>query len=149
MCVSGGHILKDTDLLIVKSNVLPEVFLKVIEAKRMLAAKRVKSASEAARCCGISRSAFYKYRDAVFSYSEQAGKIVNISAVLEDRSGVLSTFIAVLGEMKINILTINQGMPSDGVAQVTVSCQDEFNILTNDVIDRLTKLDGVVNIHQV
>lgn len=142
--------MKNSEFLLVKTDVLPEVFLKVIEAKRLIASRKVKSASEAARMCGISRSAFYKYRDAVFSYNERVGsKIVNLSAVLEDRSGVLSTFIAVFGEMRVNILTINQGMPSDGVAQVTVSCQDGSNIVTDDIINRLSKLDGVVTLHQV
>lgn len=142
--------MKNSDLLLVKTDVLPEVFIKVVEAKRLIASHKAKSASEAARMCGISRSAFYKYRDAVFSYNERVGgKIVNLSAVLEDRSGVLSTFIAVLGEMKVNILTINQGMPSDGVAQVTVSCQDDSNIVTDEIIRRLSSLDGVVTLHQV
>ena len=139
----------DQRYYLVREDVLTDAMQKTLDAKQLLQSGAVVSIWDAVKQVDLSRSAFYKYKDAVFSYSEQAGKIVNLSAVLEDRSGVLSTFIAVLGEMKINILTINQGMPSDGVAQVTVSCQDEFNILTNDVIERLSKLDGVVNLYQV
>lgn len=142
--------MKNTDLLLVKTDVVPEVFVKVVEAKRLLANHTAKSASEAARMCGISRSAFYKYRDAVFSYQERgSGTIINLSAVLEDRVGVLSTFIAVLGEMRINILTINQGMPSGGVAQVTVSCQDDGERMNEDTLRYLSELDGVVSLHRV
>ncbi len=141
--------MKNSDLLLVKTDVLPEVFLKVIEAKRLLASHTVKSASDAARMCGISRSAFYKYRDAVFTYQERGGTVVNLSAVLEDRVGVLSTFIAVLGEMQVNILTINQGMPSGGVAQVTVSCQDDSDRINDELLHCLSKLDGVVTLQRV
>lgn len=141
----------DTDMLLVKTEVLPEIFPKVVEAKGLLAKKKAKSASEAARMCGISRSAFYKYRDAVFSYHERPqGSVVNLSAVLEDKVGVLSVFIAVLYEMQANILTINQGMPSGGVAQVTVSYRDETG--GRDVaaiLKRLSEIEGVVSLEQV
>ncbi len=142
--------MKNSDFLLVKADVLPDVFVKVVQAKRMLSNRTAKSASEAARLCGISRSAFYKYRDAVFSYQErQNGKIINLSAVMEDRFGVLSSFVAMLGQMQVNILTIHQGMPSGGVAQVTVSCQDDEERINEDMIARLSRLDGVVTLHQV
>ena len=141
----------DTDMLLVKTEVLPEVFQKVVEAKRLLTCKKVKSATEAAKMCGISRSAFYKYRDSVFSYKERSnGGIVNLSAVLEDKAGVLSLFISVLHEMNANILTINQGMPSGGVAQVTVSyrSKSEKDDISK-VLKSLAKIDGVVTIESV
>ena len=141
----------DAEMLLVKADVLPEIFGKVVLAKHFLNSKKAKSATEAAKMCGISRSAFYKYRDSVFAYKEFAnGSIINLSAVLEDKAGVLSLFISVLHEMDANILTINQGMPSGGVAQVTVSYRSrksDGNI--SMVLDRLSKIDGVVTLKQV
>jgi len=150
MCLGGGHLL-ETDILLVKAEVLPEVFKKVVEAKHLLNCKKAKSATEAAKMCGISRSAFYKYRDFVFAYKEMANdSIINLSAVLEDKAGVLSDFISALHEMKANILTINQGMPSGGVAQVTVSYRSHnSNISIKNMLNNLSKIDGVVTLEQV
>ena len=141
----------DSELLLVKADVLPEVFAKVVEAKRLLSCQKAKSASEAARMCGISRSAFYKYRDSVFSYhAYDADGLVNLSAVLEDRAGVLSLFISALCGLHANILTVNQGMPSGGVASVTVSYRDESGARrVDEVLERLKSIDGVVSLHQV
>jgi len=140
-----------SDMLLVKAEVLPEVFGKVVEAKHILKCKKAKSATEAAKMCGISRSAFYKYRDAVFAYKEHTnGSIINLSAVLEDKAGVLSLFISVLHEMNANILTINQGMPSGGVAQVTVSYRSKKNDGDiSKVLERLSKIDGIITLEQV
>ena len=81
LCLGGGQNL-DSDMLLVKAEVLPEVFGKVVEAKRLLNCKKVSSATDAAKMCGISRSAFYKYRDAVFAYKEVAKEsVINLSAV--------------------------------------------------------------------
>ena len=138
-------------MLLVKTEVLPEVFGKVVEAKRLLNCKKAKSATEAAKICGISRSAFYKYRDAVFAYKEITNdSIINLSAVLEDKAGVLSNFISAIHEMKANILTINQGMPSGGVAQVTVSYRCQQNdVGLSKMIKSLSKIDGVITLEQV
>ena len=149
--VLGWWTKMESDMLLVKTEVLPEVFSKVVEAKRILNCKKAKSATEAAKMCGISRSAFYKYRDSVFAYKAVANEsIVNLSAVLEDKAGVLSLFISVLHEMKANILTINQGMPSGGVAQVTVSYRSKVRDGDiSKVVERLSKIDGVITLEQV
>ena len=140
----------ENDMLLVKADVLPEVFAKVVEAKRLIALKKAKSATEAAKMCGISRSAFYKYRDFVFAYKERShDNVVNLSAVLEDKAGVLSVFISVLHSLKANILTINQGMPSGGVAQVTVSYRDEKGNDVTAVLKKLLSIDGVITLEQV
>lgn len=141
----------DSDMLLVKADVLPEVFEKVVLAKQLINCKKVKSATEATKICGISRSAFYKYRDSVFAYRELTNdSIINLSAVLEDKAGVLSLFISVLHEMEANILTINQGMPSGGVAQVTVSYRSKKNETNiSNVLERLSKIDGVITLEQV
>ncbi len=141
----------DCDMLLVKADALSDVFKKVVEAKALLAQKKAKSATEAAKICGISRSAFYKYKDSVFPFKEfSQGNIVNVSAVLEDRAGVLSLFISAIHEMNANILTINQGMPSGGVAQVTVSYRDETEGRdVSQMLDKLSKIEGVVTIERV
>lgn len=142
--------MKETNLLLVKADVLPEVFSKVVEAKYLLLSKKAKSASEAARMCGISRSAFYKYKDSVFRYTEQnLESIVNLSAVLEDKAGMLSEFILTLRKMGANILTINQGMPSSGVASVTVSYRGSTDFGVDKILNELSEIDGVVSVQQV
>lgn len=143
--------MKDSNLLLVKTEVLPEVFSKVVKAKYLLSCKKVKSASEAARMCGISRSAFYKYKDSVFVYNDRGFEsITNLSAVLEDKAGTLSNFISTLREMGANILTINQGMPSGGVASVTVSYRStDSGFEVDEILKRISQIEGVVSVHQV
>ena len=94
-------------LLLVDSSVLPEVFLRVVEAKRTLAIGQVRSLSEAAKAAGISRSALYKYKDRVFVHNEALDdKVITLSARLEDRPGVLSGLLNSLSEQQGNILTV-------------------------------------------
>ena len=113
-----------SQLLLVDSSVLPEVFLRVVEAKRMLAVGQVRSLSEAAKAAGISRSALYKYKDCVFVHNEALDdKVITLSARLEDRPGVLSGLLNSLSEHQGNILTVNQSIPVDGVAAVSVSAR--------------------------
>ena len=82
--------------LLVDAAVLPEVFVRVVDAKRLLATGRAASSAEAARLAGISRSAFYKYKDAVFPYDEEkAGRILTVHAVLRDQPGILSSVVSI------------------------------------------------------
>ena len=94
---------------------------------------------------------FIKTIKKIFAYKENANEsVINLSAVLEDKAGVLSLFISVLHEMKANILTINQGMPSGGVAQVTVSYRSKKSDGDiSKVFERLSKIDGVITLEQV
>ena len=104
--VSGGTKRKNTaakalegpesrDLVLVDQQVLPEVFVRVLEAKRSLLSGEASSAAEAARRAGLSRSAFYKYKDAVFPYDAgRTGYILTVHSVLRDRPGVLSSMLA-------------------------------------------------------
>ena len=141
--------MKDTaQYLIVDSASLPDVFLRVVEAKALLNSGRAHSASAAASMAGISRSAFYKYRDAVFPYhSRTGGRMISLRMVLQDRAGVLSGVMAVLCQAGANILTLNQNIPVSGLAPVSVSARtDDMNVDTAELIARLTALDGVVSI---
>jgi len=137
--------------LLVDSKVLPEVFYKVVYAKRLLAKGKAKSSSEAAKLAGVSRSAFYKYKDCVFPYENKMGdSIATFSATLEDEPGVLASLIAELYKAGANILTVNQSIPVDGVALVTVSART-IGVLMDD--DKLLKLlrsvSGVVDVRKI
>ncbi len=108
--------------IIVDANLLPEVLLKVIEAKKLLSQGKAKNSSEAARLAGISRSAFYKYKDGVSVYNDETReKIVNYYMTLMDKPGILSNVLAVLSKYGANVLTLNQNIPIDGAAPCTIS----------------------------
>lgn len=107
---------------VVSCDVLPEVFLKVMEVKRLLACGEEKSSASACKKADISRSAFYKYRDSVYTYEEKlTGRTVSLYAVLKDTPGVLSAVLSCLHSCDANVLTLNQSVPIDGAAAVTVT----------------------------
>ena len=121
---------------IVSAEALPEVFVKVAEAKRMLQVGEATTVGDAARKVGISRSAFYKYKDAVQPFQNmRAGHIITFYALLKDSPGVLSNFLAIFAESGANILTINQTIPTNGCAGVTISAE------TSDMQE---SIDGLV-----
>jgi chorismate mutase len=109
---------------IVEASALPEVFLKVAEAKRLLATGQASTVNEATKMTDISRSAFYKYRDAVQPFQRaNVSRIITFQFVLQDEPGVLSAMLATYAQEKANILTINSITPSNGCAIVTVSVE--------------------------
>lgn len=135
-------------LVVVNSAVLPEIILKVLEAKRIKARGDVKSSADACRKIGISRSAYYKYKDFVFAYEEKlTNKIVSLYLVLKDEKGALSSILTNLYEMGANILTVNQNIPIDSVATVTISVKLESDTLnTHNIKSRLSELGCVVDV---
>ena len=109
---------------IVEASALPEVFLKVAEAKRLLTTGEAATVNEATRITGISRSAFYKYRDAVLPFQNMmTGRILTFQLMLHDEPGVLSKILACFAAGGANILTINQTIPTGGLALVTVAAE--------------------------
>ncbi len=109
---------------IVDAATLPEVFLHVAEAKRLLSTGEVKTVNEAARRTGISRSAFYKYRDAVLPFqSVMSGRVLTYQFILHDEPGALSRLLDVFAARGANIRTINSIVPSGGCAIVTISAE--------------------------
>ncbi len=140
--------MQKNKLALVNISALPETFAGVLKAKQLLASGDVKTASEAAQKSGISRSAFYKYKDSIFLYDEQ--NVVNIRAMLLDESGILSEFLAVLYKYKANVLTVNQGIPSDNVAALTVSARiDTEKYPVDDILETLRSLHGVVSADRI
>lgn len=134
-------------LLLVDANVLPDVFERVVEAKRLLAVGQVKNLSEAAKEAGISRSALYKYKDYVFMHNENIDeRVVTMNTNLVDRPGVLSALLNELSVAGANILTVNQNIPVDGVAPVSISARLGLESDPEQVVRRLEQLDGVVEV---
>lgn len=132
--------------LLVNPKVLPDVFEKVIEAKRLLASGKVKTSSEASKNAGISRSVFYKYKDHVFPYEDRAGnRIITLGLRLSDEPGVLSSVLTELYRNGANLLTVNQNIPNDGIANVTVSVIIGDSVAgVEEMIEALSTIHGVI-----
>lgn len=137
--------------LLVEAQMLPEIFTKVMQAKMLLSRGNAKNASQAAQMAGISRSAFYKYKDSVFLYDERMNEnIVSFSLALEDRPGVLSNLLTQFYQLGANVITVNQNIPIDGVAIASVSVRTaDATRSRSQILDMLGKLDGVVEAKSV
>ena len=122
---------------IVEAAALPEIFQKVAEAKRMLETGETDKVNVAAQAVGISRSAFYKYRDAIAPFQNlMAGRIITFQIMLKDKAGILSEILTIFANCGANILTINQSIPTGGRAMVTIS-EETSNLKCN--IEALTQ----------
>ena len=143
--------MKNSTYLLVEAGSLPEVYGKVLQVKQILANGEASSTSEAVRMAGISRSVYYKYKDAVFPYSQkQTTRILTVQAVLQDRPGVLMTLISVFHAVAANILTINQNIPVDGRALVSISARtDSMDLTVDALLQRRQHLDGVLSIQSI
>lgn len=142
--------MEKEEYFLVSSKILPPVIKNVLKAKELLASGEAANTSQAAKMSGISRSAFYKYRDHVLRYRELPGTMLDISAMLFDRAGVFSSFAAVLYENGANIMTVNQGMPVDGAAKVSLTVQtDKLTISVEELLERLRKADGVISVKTI
>ena len=109
---------------IVEASALPEVFLKVAEAKRLLATGEATTVNQAAKMMDISRSAFYKYRDSVQPFQKMsASRTITFQFLLHDEPGALSSILSVFADHKANLLTVNSITPSNGCAIVTTSVE--------------------------
>ncbi|MDD3165342.1 MAG: ACT domain-containing protein [Oscillospiraceae bacterium] len=131
---------------LVEAAALPEVFLKVAEAKRMMETGEVSTVGEATAITGISRSAYYKYRDVIKPFSNlMAGRIITFQLMLKDRTGVLSGILSILAYCGANILTINQTIPTNGCAMVTVSSEtSDLRCSVEELMKKVGNLDGVI-----
>ncbi|MBQ7989566.1 MAG: ACT domain-containing protein [Oscillospiraceae bacterium] len=136
-----------TRYAVVRADVLPEIVLRVMEAKRIIALGEEKSLAAVCKRVGLSRSAYYKYRDCVFSYEEKlTAAILSVYAVLKDEPGVLSRLLSALYDSGANVLTLNQSVPVDGAAAVTVTVKLSQVTDRQQFTDRLKAVSGVVNV---
>lgn len=131
---------------IVEASALPEVFLKVAEAKRLLSTGEAATVNEATRLTGISRSAFYKYRDAVLPFQNMmTGRIITFQFLLHDEPGMLSSILNTLAERNANILTINSIVPTNGCAVVTISAETtDLTVHIEEMLREIAQTPGVI-----
>ena len=134
-----------SQLIVVDAHILPDVFTKVLEVKKLMARKDEKSFASACKRIGISRSAYYKYKDSVFSYDELFNrKIVNLYMLVSDKHGVLSSVLIFLNSINANIMTVNQSVPVDGAAAVNISIR-----LTSEIQEELKSLNSISDLEGV
>ncbi|MCI8855910.1 MAG: ACT domain-containing protein [Clostridiaceae bacterium] len=143
--------VKQSEYYLVERSLLPEVFQKVVEANAALKTGRAKTAAEAAQAVGLSRSAFYKYKDGVRPFYEAAsGRVITFHLMLSDQPGVLSSLLQQLAQSGANLLTINQSIPMSGQASVTIAARtDRLSGTVEELLTRAGTLEGVQRIEIV
>ena len=131
--------------VLVNADILPQVYRKVLEAKNYLAAGEAQSATQAAKMAGISRSAYYKYKDSVFEYNpENSEDIETLLLTLVDTKGVLSAVVNEIFLVDANVLSINQDVPQNGVAKVSLTMRiAEMSVPVEELIEKLKAVNGV------
>ena len=134
-----------TRYFVVKQKAIPEVLLKVVEAKRLLESEKVLTIQEAVDAVGISRSSFYKYKDDIFPFHDNSqGTTITLTFQMDDEPGILSDVLKIIAEYRANILTIHQSIPINGVATLTLS----VDILPGEgdaesIVEEIERRDGV------
>ena len=137
--------MSESKYFVVKQKAVPEVLLKVVEAKRLLESERVSTVQEATDRVGISRSSFYKYKDDVFPFHDNAkGKTITFMIQMDDEPGLLSDVLHIVADYQANILTIHQSIPINGIASLTLSVE----ILPNtgdlsSMVEAIEKLERI------
>ena len=135
-----------TKYFVLKKKAVPEVLLKVVEAKRLLDSGKAASVQEAAENVGISRSSFYKYKDDIFPFHDNAkGKTITMVVQLDDEPGLLSVVLRIVADYHANILTIHQSIPVNGIASLTLSV-DVLNE-TGDISQMVNTIEEQQVIH--
>ena len=142
--------MQNSEFVLVNKKALPPVFAGVLLAKQLLAEGKSANATQAIREAGISRSAFYKYRDCVFPGSADNENSINLSVSLSDKAGVFSAMTTVLYENGANLITVNQGKPVDGIAAVSLTIDARhMRISADNMLELLKKTDGVISVRTV
>ena len=139
---------KKSDYYVVKQKAIPEVLLKVVEAKKLLESGKAATIQDAVERVDISRSSFYKYKDDIFPFHDNAqGTTITLSLSIDDEPGLLSDLLKVIADFGANILTIHQSIPINGVAALSISVQ--VLSTTTDVsrmLDAMEEEKGVRNV---
>ena len=137
-----------TKYFVVKQKAIPEVLLKVVEAKRLLESEKVLTIQEAVDAVGISRSSFYKYKDDIFPFHDNSqGTTITLTFQMDDEPGILSDVMKIISEYRANILTIHQSIPINGIASLTLSIQ--VLQTTGDISRMIEQLEGQTSVHHV
>ncbi len=147
--VEEKQIMSETvGYFVVKQKAVPEVLLKVVEAKRLLETERAMTIQEAVETVGISRSSFYKYKDDIFRFHDNSqGTTITLTFNMDDEPGLLSDVLKIIADFGANILTIHQSIPINGVAALSLSIQ--VLQTTGDVSSMLEKMEQQKGVHYV
>ena len=133
---------------VVKEQAVPEVLLKVVEAKKLLDTGRAHTINEAAGQVGISRSSFYKYKADIFEFHENSqGTTITLTLQIEDEPGLLSDVLKIIADFGANILTIHQSIPINGMASLSLSIQ--VLPTTGNVSEMLEVMEGRKGVRSV
>lgn len=139
---------ESTGYYVVRKKALPEVLLKVVEAKKLVETGKVPSIQEAADQVGISRSSFYKYKDDIFPFHDTAnGTTITLTCQMDDETGLLSDVLKIIAGFGANILTIHQSIPINGVASLSISVQ--VLPTTEDVSQMVDAMERQKGVHYV
>lgn len=130
---------------LVSSTILPAVYSKVVEAKNYLATGEASSTSQAVKMAGISRSAYYKYKDAIFEYNTNSNdETITVNAKLKDNAGVLSALMSELYRAGANVLSVSQSVPVNSIADVSVTVRStEMTATAQELLDNIKSINGV------
>ncbi|MCM1101748.1 MAG: ACT domain-containing protein [Clostridium sp.] len=133
---------------VVRRKAVPEVLLKVVEAKRLLESEKVSTVQEAVDAVGISRSSFYKYKEDIFQFHDNAqGTTFTMTFQMDDEPGLLSDVLKIIAEYGANILTIHQSIPINGVASLSLSVQ--VLQTTGDISKMIGRMEEQKGVHHV
>lgn len=139
---------ENSGYFVVKKKAVPEVLLKVVEAKRLLETEKVLTIQEAVDAVGISRSSFYKYKEDIFQFHDNSqGKTITLTFQMDDEPGLLSEVLGVIADFGANILTIHQSIPINGMASLSLSIQ--ILQTTGNVSQMIAEMENKKGVHHV
>lgn len=137
-----------TKYFVVKQKAVPEVLLKVVEAKRLLESEKVLTIQDAVDTVGISRSSFYKYKDDIFQFHDNSqGTTITLTFQMDDEPGLLSDVLKIISDYQANILTIHQSIPINGIASLSLSVQ--ILKTTGDISKMIDQMEEQKGVHHV
>lgn len=138
----------ESKYFVLKQKAVPEVLLKVVEAKRLLESGKAATVQDAAEVVGISRSSFYKYKEDIFPFHDNSqGRTVTFTVQMDDEPGLLSDVLKIVAEFRANILTIHQSIPINGVASLSISVQ--VLPTTRNISEMIEKMEVQKGVHTV
>lgn len=131
---------------IVEASALPEVFIKVADTKRLLSTGQASTVNDATQMTGISRSAFYKYRDAIMPFQDMhSSRIITFQILLHDEPGSLNKLLTILAEHRANIMTINSTVPTNGSGVVTIAAETaNLELSLEELLEAFRQIPGVI-----
>ena len=137
--------MEKVNFYLINSNIMPDIYKKVIKAKSLLASGEAKNVAQASKMAGVSRSAYYKYKDVIFEYhGDDSSDTATINAKLKDNAGVLSSLMNELYKAGANVLSVNQSVPIHSVADVSVTVRiAEMTISKDELLKLIKEIDGV------